>query len=161
MSNRPSPAKTLLEGLREERTAMQFFLTLLEEEQSALAAGAADKVAAGLPQKSRCLAQLARHASQRSQQLQSLRLPEGSGGIESLFALQPEARLLADEWRELMSVTRKAWRTNQENGALIAGRLHANVQALETLHRFTGRNPLYGSAGQPVNDRFTRSLGAA
>lgn len=161
MSNRPSPANNLLEALREERTAMQFFLTLLEEEQSALAIGAADKVAAGLPQKSQCIARLSRFALHRSEMLKSLRLPEGTGGIESLFALQPEARMLADEWRELMSVTRKAWRTNQENGALIAGRLHANVQALETLQQYTGRNPLYGSEGQPVNDRFTRLLGAA
>ncbi|MGE0557187.1 MAG: flagella synthesis protein FlgN [Burkholderiales bacterium] len=161
MNDRLMRTGALLDGLREERAAMQSFLVLLEEEQAALAAGDADKVAAGLPGKSQLLTQLTGYASRRNGLLNSLRLPEGRDGVEHLFAGQPDALALAEEWRELMMVTRKAWRANQENGALIAGRLHANVQALTVLNGFTGRSQLYGRQGQTVNAWSGRRLGAA
>lgn len=161
MNDRLMQTGALLDGLREERAAMQSFLDLLEAEKTALAADEADKVVAGLPEKSQLLARLAGYASRRSGLLNALRLPEGHDGIERLLAGQADALPLAEEWRELMGVTRKAWRVNQENGALIAGRLHANAQALAVLNQFTGRFQLYGRQGQAVNAWGGRMLGAA
>jgi flagellar biosynthesis/type III secretory pathway chaperone len=161
MNDRLMRTGALLDSLHGELSAMYSFLGLLEAEQAALAAGDADKVVAGLPGKSEQLAQLAAYASQRSGLLNSLRLPKGSDGVEHLFSGQPDALALAEKWRELMTITRRAWRVNQENGALIAGRLHANVQALSALNQFAGRCQLYDCEGQAVNAWGGRMLGAA
>ncbi|MCE3000246.1 MAG: flagella synthesis protein FlgN [Betaproteobacteria bacterium] len=145
---------SLIDALEHERKAANDLLALLREEQHALVAGDADRVAAGLPAKAGLLARLAALGERRSALLQA----------QGIGATAAEQQLGADEselvlWRELRSATREAWRQNAINGALISERLLANQNALAAISP-PGRC-LYGRHGRSVSGWDSRELGAA
>lgn len=151
--------QSLITALREERVAVEALVQRLREEQQALVAGDADRVAIGLSAKAETLALLSRHGERRTALLRQLELSGDSAGVERRLDIHHETAEAAGEWRLLLAATREAWRLNLINGTLISDRLQANQNALSAITP-PGRI-LYGSHGRSVGGWDSRKLGAA
>jgi flagella synthesis protein FlgN len=146
----------LLDALAQERCAAEALVALLREEQCALVAGEADRVAEGLPEKAAQLARLAGLGERRTALLRALGIAADPAAVERGFAARED---LLQHWRGLLAASREAWRQNTINGALISERLLANQNALAAISP-PGRS-LYGRHGRSVGGWDTRELGAA
>lgn len=146
----------LLDTLALEHQATEELVGLLREEQSALVAGDADRVAAGLPAKAGLLARLAGLCERRTALLQAQGITGEAAALEHRLGADENAWSL---WQALRAATREAWRQNAINGALISERLLANQNALVAISP-PGRN-LYGRHGRSVGSWDSRELGAA
>ncbi len=149
--------QTLITALLEERVTVEALVLRLREEQQALVAGDADRVAEGLAAKAETLALLSRHGERRTALLRKLDLPGDAASVGRSLDAHHEAA--AGEWRRLLTATREAWRLNLINGALISDRLQANQNALGAIT--PPERSLYGSHGRSIGGWDARKLGAA
>lgn len=138
----PAPLAAILAG---ELAALREFVTLLQEEQSALLDGKGDSLAALIDQKSALAARLTDCAGQREAALAGLALPAGRDGMEAWLATAAAAA--RNDWQELLPLAATARSLNELNGKLIGTRLQHNQQALAALMGATERAMTYGPDG--------------
>lgn len=151
----PSPAAEL----HAEADAMRALHALLGREQDSLSAGDADGCAALLEEKSRLVAAVADHASQRHRRLAAIGLGADEQGMQRWLAgASPEAHAA---WEALMHVTREAHQANRVNGLLLGQLATRNRRALEALGVAGTEPTLYGPAGQAdyASPKLARVIG--
>lgn len=138
----PAPLAAILAG---ELAALREFVTLLQEEQSALLDGKGDGLAALVEKKSALAGRLTDCAGQREAALAGLGLPAGRDGMEAWLATAAAAA--RNDWQELLPLAATARNLNELNGKLIGTRLQHNQQALAALMGATERAMTYGPDG--------------
>jgi len=158
-SSHDSPA--LLARLKLENAAWKALLEVLQEEEQALIAGDADRLALLSTAKLTQLQTVSDHARSRLADLQAAgHTPDHPGMDAWLTQLgQPEARA---HWQQLCEMEQMAQAMNQRIGALIELRLTSTRQALNVLiHSATSQGGLYDQAGQAVAAHKGKPLTAA
>lgn len=137
----------LSKALDEELGCVISFQTLLDQEREALTTSDLERVAA--------LAEDKLVLGQRLQQCTGHRVAvrralTGNNG-DPLHSAGP----LASKWQQLTTALEKARESNRINGLLVSSRLAAVGNALNTLHRAVGAEPLYHADGstQPVQSQ--------
>lgn len=158
--NNPSSPSGLSAILARENAAWRTLLTLLENEERALADGDADRLA---PLNASKLSQLdtlgdlarARHAAL----LDTGCTPDHAGMADWLAQKgQPEDQLC---WQQLLEMEPQAQALNARIGVLIDLRLSSTRQALNVLiQSATQHGGLYDQAGQAVNAGHRKPLAA-
>lgn len=138
----PAPLAAILAG---ELAALREFVTLLQEEQSALLDGKGDGLAALVEKKSALAGRLTDCAGQREAALAGLGLPAGRDGMEAWLATAAAAA--RNDWQELLPLAATARNLNELNGKLIGTRLQHNQQALTALMGATAQAMTYGPDG--------------
>ena len=146
--------------LGSEIAALRAFVSVLQEEQQALAAGQLERL---LP--------LAQDKTQLSEKLSALdddRMRavgwrDAADHSEEMAAwLQSAGQPHLDiAWRQLLELAARARDLNAVNGRLIAERMRHNQQALAILLAAGDAADLYGPDGQPRLGNRGRSLGSA
>ncbi|MCD6706716.1 MAG: flagellar protein FlgN [Thiobacillus sp.] len=159
---KPSHGNTaLLAGLKMENAAWQALLDVLREEEKALIAGDADRLALLNTAKLTQLQTVSDHARSRLADLQAAGHPPDHSGMTAWLARlgQPEARAC---WQQLNQMEQDAQAANQRIGVLIELRLATARQALNVLvHSATSQGGLYDQAGLAVAAHKGKPLTAA
>lgn len=159
---KPSHGNTaLLARLKMENAAWQALLDVLREEEKALIAGDADRLALLNTAKLTQLQTVSDHARSRLADLQAAGHPPDHSGMAAWLAQlgQPEARAC---WQQLHQMEQDAQAANQRIGALIELRLASARQALNVLvHSATSQGGLYDQAGLAVAAHKGKPLTAA
>ena len=151
-----------LRNLAEEQSVLARFVDLLRSEQEALLRGDADRLAALEEPKNRCIAALQAHASERRHILLAGGQSPDRDGVR--FWTEKQGRTeprLAQRWSEFLALARVADQVNRANGALIAARLRATQQALNTIFAAAGIPGAYAADGSAVSLREGRRLAVA
>jgi len=112
--------------------------------------------------KGQCITALQAHAHERrALVLAGGQSPNGDGmrlWTEEHGRSEPR---LAERWREFLTLARIADEVNRVNGTLIATRLRATQQALNTIFGAAGILGAYGADGNAVSLREARQLAVA
>jgi len=158
-SSHDSPA--LLARLKMENATWQALLDVLQEEEKALIAGDADRLALLNTAKLTQLQTVSDHARGRLADLQAAGHTPDHPGMDAWLAQrgQPEPRA---RWQQLREMEQTAQAMNQRIGALIELRLISTRQALNVLvHSATSQGGLYDQAGLAVAAHKGKPLTAA
>ena len=160
--DKPSHGNTaLLARLKAENAAWQALLDVLREEEKALIAGDADRLALLNTAKLTQLQTVSDHARSRLADLQATGHTPDHAGMDAWLAQlgQPEART---RWQQLRDMEQDAQAMNKRIGALIELRLASTRQALNVLvQSATSQGGLYDQAGQSVAAHKGKPLTAA
>jgi len=157
-ANDPS---ALLARLKQEGTAWQALLQTLRDEEQALIAGEADRLALLNPVKLTQLQTVNDHAQNRQADLRAAGHTPDPAGMGAWLARHKHPELLT-RWQQLNAMEREAQALNQRIGALIDMRLTATRQALNVLiHSATRQGGLYDQEGLAVAAHKGKPLTAA
>jgi len=141
----------MLESLKAELAALNRFLDILQQEQSALINIDVDTLLALSDKKLKLAGELNQLALQRVAQLKQAGFAGDSSGMKTWIASQQE--VLRDSarknWDDLLQATRTAQQVNETNGKLIVSLLQHNQQALNALASAANQASVYGPDGQP------------
>ncbi len=122
-----------------ELAAAKDFLSLLQEEESALVAGDTERLPDIVQSKSEKIRNIARLAQERNQLVP---LPEMDAWLKN----RPESSKI---WQSLMRLSEEIKEHNRVNGAMIDMRLRSTQQALNMLQSLASTTTsLYGPDGQ-------------
>jgi flagella synthesis protein FlgN len=147
--------------LKVESAAWQALLDILQEEEQALIAGEADRVALLNSTKLTRLQSVSDHARGRHDRLLAAGNTPDHAGMDAWLAQhgQPDLRT---HWQQLCAMEKETQATNQRIGTLIEMRLTATRQALNVLvHAATNQGGLYDQAGLAVAAHKGKPLTAA
>jgi len=154
-----SPA--LLARLTEEGAAWQALLNTLQEEEEALVAGDADRLAQLNTSKLTQLQNVSDHARSRHGDLLAAGHTPDPAGMRAWLTQQKRPELLT-RWQQLGEMEQEAQALNQRIGALIDLRLASTRQALNVLiHSATSQGGLYDQEGLAVASHKGKPLTAA
>ena len=160
--NKPtSPDPAPIAGLAAESAAWQGLLDILQDEERALIAGEADRLAQLNTAKLTQLQAVSGHARKRHAELLAAGHATDRAGMDAWLAQhgQPEQRA---RWQRLCALEQEVQAANQRIGALIELRLSSTRQALNVLvHSATSQDGLYDHAGLAVAARKGTPLTAA
>lgn len=151
----------LLARLKLENAAWRALLDVLQEEEQALIAGDADRLALLNTAKLTQLQTVSDHARSRLADLQAAGHTPDHPGMDAWLAQhgQPEQRA---HWQQLHEMEQAAQAMNQRIGSLIDLRLSSTRQALNVLvHSATSQGGLYDHAGLAVAAHKGKPLTAA
>ena len=158
-SSHDSPAQ--LARLKLENAAWKALLEVMQEEEQALIAGDADRLALLDSAKLTQLQTVNGHARSRLADLQAAGHTPDHPGMDAWLTQhgQPEHRA---HWQRLCEMEQVAQAMNQRIGSLIELRLSSTRQALNVLvHSATSQGGLYDNAGLAVAARKGKPLTAA
>ncbi len=160
--NNASPdGSVLLARLKAENIAWQALLDVLQDEEQALIAGQADRVALLNTAKLAQLQCVSDHARGRHGELLAAGHTPNHAGMNAWLA-QIGLPDLNTRWQRLCTMERDAQAMNQRIGSLIELRLAATRQALNVLvHSATHQGGLYDHAGLAVSAHKGKPLTAA
>ena len=160
--NNASPdGSVLLARLKAENIAWQALLDVLQDEEQALIAGQADRVALLNTAKLAQLQCVSDHARGRHGELLAAGHTPNHAGMNAWLA-QIGLPDLNTRWPRLCTMERDAQVMNQRIGSLIELRLAATRQALNVLvHSATHQGGLYDHAGLAVSAHKGKPLTAA
>ena len=160
--NSASPdGSVLLARLKAENLAWQALLDVLQDEEQALIAGHADRVALLNTAKLAQLQSVSDHARGRHGELLAAGHTPNHAGMDAWLA-QIGLPDLNTRWQRLCTMERDAQTMNQRIGSLIELRLAATRQALNVLvHSATHQGGLYDHAGLAVSAHKGKPLTAA
>ena len=156
----PSHAE-LAAAIKSERAGVAALAEELAAERQALGAGDTDRVADRAPRKRELLLHIAHMGEARNRMLERCGVSADRKGMELLLATLAATDVLIAEWRELIDITQKAHRLNQENGAFVDAGMRANQQALSVLTSAAAATGTYGASGRTLNPLSSRSLASA
>lgn len=159
MSNSPGSA-TLADLLAQELGLLHVFVALLRREQSLLAQGAVEQLAALATEKSAIATELGILAGARELELSHRKLPSGRNGMDAWIA-SPAGAASRHDWQRLLELAAEARALNETSGKLIALHLQHNQQALNVLMAAVDKAVTYGPDGQQRSGGGGRSLGSA
>lgn len=157
----PNDSSALLARLKVESAAWQALLDVLQEEEHALIAGDADRVALLNTAKLTQLQSVSDHARGRHDDLLAAGHTPDHAGMDAWLAQhrQPDLRT---RWQQLCAMEKEAQAMNQRIGSLIEMRLTSTRQALNVLvHAATNKGGLYDHAGLAVAAHKGKPLTAA
>lgn len=160
--NNASPdGSVLLARLKAENLAWQALLDVLQDEEQALIAGDADRLALLNTAKLAQLQCVSDHARGRHGELLAAGHTPNHAGLVAWLA-QIGLPDLNTRWQRLCTMERDAQAMNQRIGSLIELRLAASRQALNVLvHSATHQGGLYDHAGLAVSAHKGKPLTAA
>jgi flagellar biosynthesis/type III secretory pathway chaperone len=148
-------------SLAGERTALEALVAALAAERNALGAGDIDHLERTAPRKRELLMAVAAAGEQRNRLLQRSGAGSGRRGMEAWLASHPVDPSTRENWRNLLNLTERARRLNEENGAFISAGLRANQQALCALLTAARSSGVYGPGGRTLNPLSPRPLASA
>jgi flagella synthesis protein FlgN len=154
-------SSALLARLKVESAAWQALLDVLQEEEQALIAGDADRVALLNSAKLTQLQSVSDHARGRHDDLLAAGHTPNHAGMDAWLAQygQPDLRT---RWQQLCAMEKEAQAMNQRIGSLIEMRLTSTRQALNVLvHATANQGGLYDHAGLAVAAHKGKPLTAA
>ncbi|MDP1645175.1 MAG: flagellar protein FlgN, partial [Thiobacillus sp.] len=158
-SSHDSPA--LPARLKVENAAWQALLQVLQEEEQALIAGDADRLALLNTAKLTQLQTVSDHARSRHADLLAAGHTPDHAGMAAWLAQHGQAEQRA-RWQQLCEMEQAAQAMNQRIGSLIELRLNSTRQALNVLiHSATSQGGLYDHAGLAVAVHKGKPLTAA
>jgi flagellar biosynthesis/type III secretory pathway chaperone len=161
MIRQPTSGADIPASLVAERAALEALVVTLGLEREALGAGNIDHLEQAAPRKRELLLALAAADEQRNRLLERSGVGSGRRGMEAWLgrhAVDPSTR---DNWRDLLDLTDRARRLNEENGAFIRAGLQANQQALSALLTAARSTSVYGPGGHTLNPLSSRPLASA
>jgi flagellar biosynthesis protein FlgN len=160
--NSPASASSvLLARLKAESAAWQALVDVLQEEEQALIAGDADRVALLNTSKLAQLQCVSDHARGRHRELLAAGHTPDHAGMNAWLA-QSGVPDLHTRWQQLCTMEQEAQAMNQRIGSLIDLRLASTRQALNVLiHSATHRGGLYDHDGLAVAAHKGKPLTAA
>jgi flagella synthesis protein FlgN len=152
---------SLLARLTQESAAWQALLQSLQDEEQALIAGDADRLALLNTAKLTQLQNVSDHARNRHADLLAAGHTPDPAGMRMWLAQHKHPDLLA-RWQQLGVMEQEAQALNQRIGALIELRLASTRQALNVLvHSATSQGGLYDNEGLAVAAHKGKPLTAA
>lgn len=156
------PAAETLARLTAETAAWQALVDTLADEEQALLAGEADRLATLNAAKLKQLQTVSDHARNRLSDLQLAGHTADRAGMEAWLAQLGRPELNA-RWQQMTALEQQAQALNQRVGALIEMRLGATRQALNVLiHAAAGQGGgLYDNDGLAVGAPTGKPLTAA
>ena len=154
-------SNSLLSAISAETSALQQFISILEEEQKLLIGGDADAVLPLIDKKTGLITELGSAGQKREAALRELGIEIDKDAMEAWFAKVPPA--LQQRWQQLLELAQTANRLNNTNGQLINTRLQYNQQALSVLMNASGSigDDTYGPDGHKATGSGSRPLGTA
>lgn len=159
--NAPHSHSTLLARLAEESAAWQALLQTLQDEEQALIAGDADRLALLNAAKLTQLQNVSDHARNRHADLLAAGHTPDPAGMGAWLAQHKHPELLT-RWQQLGAMEQEAQAMNQRIGSLIEMRLTSTRQALNVLiHSATSQGGLYDHDGLAVAAHKGKPLTAA
>ncbi len=160
-ANAPHSHSTLLARLAEESAAWQALLQTLQDEEQALIAGDAERLALLNAAKLTQLQNVSEHARNRHADLLAAGHTPDPAGMDAWLAQHKHPELPA-RWQQLGAMEQEAQALNQRIGALIEMRLSSTRQALNVLiHSATSQGGLYDQDGLAVAAHKGKPLTAA
>ena len=120
-----------MDVLQKEQTALDRFIDILQQEQSALVAADVDALQSLSADKQHLSEQLNNLSQQRAALLQRAGFTADTEGVKTWLATQPAE--VRQAWEKLLASAQTAQRLNQTNGKLIQPHLQPNPQALTAL----------------------------
>lgn len=160
-ANASHDTPSLLARLTAENAAWQALLQTLQDEEQALIAGDADRLALLNTVKLTQLQNVSEHARNRHADLLAAGHTPDPAGMGAWLAQHKHPELPA-RWQQLGKMEQEAQALNQRIGALIELRLTATRQALNVLiHSATSQGGLYDQEGMAVAAHKGKPLTAA
>jgi len=160
-ANASPDLSALLAGLKVESAAWKALLEVLQEEEQALIAGDADRLALLNTAKLTQLQNVSDHARNRHADLLAAGHTPDPAGMSAWLTRHKHPELLT-RWQQLNEMEREAQALNQRIGALIDMRLSSTRQALNVLiHSATSQGGLYDQEGLAVAAHKGKPLTAA
>lgn len=142
----------------DERSGMQKFVALLQQEEALLIAGKIDALTSLAEEKTSLYRALQRLSDDRTMMFARAGARVSNENIRLALGSLPEA--LAT-WDEVIALASEAKERNRVNGQLIIERLQNNQQALTTLLAAAEHPQIYGQDGQSRPTSASRHLGSA
>jgi flagella synthesis protein FlgN len=142
----------------EERSGLQSFIALLQQEEALLIAGKIDTLTTLAEEKTALYRRLQRLSDDRTVMFSRAGARVSNENIRLALGSMPEA--LAS-WDEVITLATEARERNRVNGQLIRERLQNNQQALSTLLAAAEHPQIYGQDGQSRPTGGGRHLGSA
>jgi flagella synthesis protein FlgN len=159
--NESHDGTALLARLKQETTAWQALLQVMQEEEQALVDGDADRLALLNTAKLTQLQAVSDQAQNRLADLRAAGHTPDAAGMNAWLSQHKHADLLV-RWQQLNEMERAAGALNQRIGALIDMRLTSTRQALNVLiHSATSQGGLYDHDGLAVAAHKGKPLTAA
>lgn len=160
-NNASRDGSALLARLTTESAAWQALLDTLQDEEQALIAGDADRVALLNTNKLAQLQGVSDHARSRHDDLLAAGHTPDHAGMDAWLAQHGQPELQA-RWHQLCAMEQEAQAMNQRIGSLIELRLSSIRQALNVLvHNATRQGGLYDHDGLAVSAHKGKPLAAA
>lgn len=153
-------ATSLADLLAQEKSAVARFVSVLQDEKTALAQGNAELLASVNGKKVELLELLAAIEGQRS----SLVEPEcgkGQVGMKLWLTRHPEDKLSRKLWPEVIALAREARHLHDVNGELISLQMGKTQEALAILTQRQKEFSLYGSDGHTESSGPSRIIESA
>jgi flagellar biosynthesis/type III secretory pathway chaperone len=160
MTRQPTIGADIPASLAVERSTVEALVTALATEREALGAGDIDHLERSAPRKRELLA-VAAADEQRNRLLERMGAGAGRRGMEAWFGSHHVDSSTRENWRALLSLTERARRLNEENGAFISAGIRANQQALSGLLAAARSTSVYGPGGRTLNPLSSRPLASA
>ena len=137
--------------LKAELAAVNRFIDILQQEQTALVSADVDTLLPLSDSKTKQADELRLLAQQRVDQLIQAGFSGNREGMDAWLAEQPTAGRndMKKVWDDLLQAGRTAQRLNETNGKLIEIHLQHNQQALSALASAANQSGVYGKDGQP------------
>lgn len=142
----------------EERSGLQSFIALLQQEEALLIAGKIDTLTTLAEEKTALYRTLQRLSDDRTVMFSRAGARVSNENIRLALGNLPDA--LAS-WDEVITLATEARERNRVNGQLIRERLQNNQQALSTLLAAAEHPQIYGQDGQSRPTGGGRHLGSA
>lgn len=142
----------------EERTGLQQFIALLQQEEALLIAGKIDALTSLAEEKTRLYRTLQRVSDDRTVMFSRVGARVTNENIRLALGSLPAA---LTSWEEVVTLAGEAKERNRLNGQLILERLQNNQQALSTLLAAAEHPQIYGQDGQSRPTAGSRHLGSA
>lgn len=139
--------QTLTDLLQQEQAAIDRFIDLLRQEQTALVNADVETLLSLSETKLKQSEQLNAIAHERLTLLARAGFSADAVGVQSWLAGQSPS--VAEAWKKLLERAQTAQRLNQTNGKLIQTHLQHNQQALAALMNAANATGVYGADGQP------------
>lgn len=153
---------TALERLLEDENALlRNFVEVLAQEQEALKLGDIDPLPELNARKAELVAKLDDCEAARNRQLNAAGHAPDRSGMDSWLAGPQANALTAKKWEQFLELAAEARRLNDLNGQLIALRLQATSDAIDTLTARARSTSLYGPDGQQAPSTGRRVIDAA
>lgn len=127
-------AQTAMENcLNQEIDAARKLVDILQEEQNHLLSASIDKLEPLVAQKAALVVELSQYTRERHECLKQAGRETTQAGMEAWLENETGATQAAQNWQELVALSRSAKELNRLNGMLISSHLSRNSQALAIL----------------------------
>ncbi|MCM1130023.1 MAG: flagellar protein FlgN [Alistipes senegalensis] len=136
--------------LNQEIGAARKLIDILQEEQNQLLSSSIDGLEPLVAKKAALVVELSQYTRERHEYLKQAGQETTLAGMEAWLANEPAAAQAAQNWQELVSLSRSAKELNRLNGMLISSHMSRNQQALAILRGNSQPNTgNYGPDGHP------------